>query len=85
MIRIIESINVDEFNIVHIKEKIISTVNGVEKISFHRTSVAPGDDYDQLAEEVKQTCFEIHTTDVVENYLKRINEFSISQQTIEGD
>ena len=85
MTRIIELINVDEFNIVHVKEKIISTVDGVEKISFHRTSIAPGDDYDHLPEEVKQTCSQLHTTEVVENHLKRVNEFSISQQTIEGN
>lgn len=83
--KIIDLIEVSENGIVHVREKIYTIDNGVEKAVFHRTSIEPGQDYSKFSDEVIKVCSEAHTHIVIENYKRSLEQFSIKFQTIPED
>jgi predicted YcjX-like family ATPase len=78
----IESIEVTENKIVQVKEKHSTFLDGVEIITYHRTTIAPGEDYSNQLEEVQKICAESHSDKVIENYKNHLTKFSILNQMI---
>jgi hypothetical protein len=80
--KIIDLIEVTENGIIQIREKTFLEAAGKEIVSFHRTTIAPGEDYSNQPEEVRKICLTVHTNEIVENYKNNIIRFSIANQDL---
>lgn len=65
----VDQIEVTENGIVQVRTKTAFLENGVEvSRSFHRHTIAPGQDYSQEEEKVQSICAAAHTADVINAY-----------------
>ena len=68
-IETIDRVEVDKSGIVYVRKAIVVTENGnVLNTSYHRWSIAPGQDYSNEADRVKAVCAAVHTPEVIEQY-----------------
>ena len=66
---------VGEFNILQVREAITETDdNGVQKTTYHRFLVHPGDDVSGMDEQIKAAVKTYHTPEVIAAYQASISE-----------
>jgi len=66
----IDRVEVDKSNVVYVRKAISITENGSQlSVSYHRWSIAPGQDYSNESDRVKAVCAAVHTPEVIEQYV----------------
>jgi len=65
----IDRVEVDKSNVVYVRKAISITENNNQlSISYHRWSIAPGQDYSNESDRVKAICAAVHTPEVIATY-----------------
>lgn len=69
----IDRIEVDKTGIVYIRKATVIIEDGVQlNTSYHRWSIAPGQDYSNESDRVKAICAAVHTSEVIAEYQQAI-------------
>jgi hypothetical protein len=75
---VVDNITVVENGIVQVREAIrILENNSLISQTFHRKTIAPGDEYSSEDHRVKAICSAIHTADVVEAYQQQLQSIAV--------
>jgi hypothetical protein len=72
---VIDKIEITETGIVQVREATRIMENGVQlSQSFHRWTIAPGEDYSNQIDRVKSVCEVAHTSEVIAAYVANQNK-----------